>query len=61
MSTADVIAGKPIAVLLQSVLGGDAVNPLIAFYDIHGRNRVVLFFLSRTPHENSCLKTKIAV
>jgi hypothetical protein len=36
--------GKPIAVLLQSISGGSAINPLVAFYDIHGEKRVVLFF-----------------
>jgi hypothetical protein len=35
-NTADVIGGKPIAVLLQSILGVSAINPLVAFYDIHG-------------------------
>jgi hypothetical protein len=57
--TADVTGGKPIAVLLQSISGVSAVNPLVAFYDIHGEKRVVLFFYfvsdatrdSRTPHE----------
>jgi hypothetical protein len=39
-NTADVIGGKPIAVLLQSISGVSAINPLVAFYDIHG----VLFF-----------------
>jgi hypothetical protein len=45
--------GKPIAVLLQSISGVSVINnPLVAFYDIHGRKREVLFFiLSRTPHE----------
>jgi hypothetical protein len=42
--TGDVTGGKAIAVLLQSISSGDAVNPLVAFYDIHGRNREVLFF-----------------
>jgi hypothetical protein len=41
-NTADVTGGKPIAVLLQSILG--AINPLVAFYDIHGGKREVLFF-----------------
>jgi hypothetical protein len=36
--------GKPIAVLLQSISGVSAINPLIAFYDIHGGKREVLFF-----------------
>jgi hypothetical protein len=36
---ADVTGGKSIAVRLQSHLYSDvsAVNPLVAFYDIHGR------------------------
>jgi hypothetical protein len=44
MNTADVIGGKPIAVLLQSISGVNAINPLVAFYDIHGGKREVLFF-----------------
>jgi hypothetical protein len=36
--------GKPIAVLLQSISGVSAINPLVAFYDIHGGKRDVLFF-----------------
>jgi hypothetical protein len=46
-NTADVTGGKPIAVLLQSigaVADVSAVNPLLAFYDIHGGKREVLFF-----------------
>jgi hypothetical protein len=43
-NTADVTGGKPIAVLLQSISGVSAVNPLVAFYDIHGGKREVLFF-----------------
>jgi hypothetical protein len=54
-NTADVTGGKPIAVLLQSISGVSAINPLVAFYDIHGGKREVLFFysfiLSRTPHK----------
>jgi hypothetical protein len=37
--TADVTGGKPIAVLLQSTSGVSAINPLVAFYDIHGGKR----------------------
>jgi hypothetical protein len=33
-NTADVTGGKPIAVLLQSISGVSAINPLIAFYDL---------------------------
>jgi hypothetical protein len=40
--TADVTGGKP--VLLQSISGLSAINPLVAFYDIHGGKREVLFF-----------------
>jgi hypothetical protein len=43
-NTADVTGGKPIAVLLQSISGVSAINPLVAFYDIHRGKREVLFF-----------------
>jgi hypothetical protein len=43
-NTAEVTDGKPIAVLLQSISGVSAKNPLVAFYDIHGGKREVLFF-----------------
>jgi hypothetical protein len=43
-NTADVTGGKPIAVLLKSILGVSAINPLVAFYEIHGGKRQVLFF-----------------
>jgi hypothetical protein len=43
-NTANVTGGKPIAVLLQSISGVSAINPSVAFYDIHGRKRDVLFF-----------------
>jgi hypothetical protein len=39
-----VTGGKPIAILLQSISGVSGINPLVAFYDIHGGKRVVLFF-----------------
>jgi hypothetical protein len=42
--TAHVTGGKPIAVLLQSISGVSAINPLVAFYDIYGGKREVLFF-----------------
>jgi hypothetical protein len=35
--TADVTGGKPIAAYVQSSPGACAVNPLVVFYDIHGR------------------------
>jgi hypothetical protein len=43
-NTADMTDGKPITVLLQSISGVSAINPLVAFYDIHGGKREVLFF-----------------
>jgi hypothetical protein len=43
-NTAEVTGGKPIVVLLQSISGISAINPLIAFGDIHGGKTVVLFF-----------------
>jgi hypothetical protein len=44
VSTVDVTGDKPIAVLLQSISDDGAINPLVAFYDIHGGKRDVLFF-----------------
>jgi hypothetical protein len=42
--TADVTGGKPIAVGSQSISGVNAINPLVAFYDIYGRKREGLIF-----------------
>jgi hypothetical protein len=41
---ANVTGGKPVAVWSQSISGVNAINPLLAFYDSHGRKREVLFF-----------------
>jgi hypothetical protein len=41
---ADVTGDKPIAVLLQYISGVSAINPLVAFYDIHGGKTEALFF-----------------
>jgi hypothetical protein len=38
-NTADVTGSKPIAVLLLHISGVSAINPLVAFYDIHGGKR----------------------
>jgi hypothetical protein len=40
----NVTDGKFIAVCMQSISGVSAINPLVAFYDIHGGKREVLFF-----------------
>jgi hypothetical protein len=40
---------------LQSMSGVSAINPLVAFYDIHGGKREVLFFYCpghHTRHNN---------
>jgi hypothetical protein len=45
-NTADVTGSKPIAVVLQSISGVRAINPLVAFNDIHGekeRGAILLF------------------
>jgi hypothetical protein len=60
-NTADVTGGKPIAVLLQSFSGVSAINPLVAFYDIHGGKREVLFFYfvpDTTRDDNLCISGK---
>jgi hypothetical protein len=56
-NTADVTGGKPIAVLLQSISGVSAINPLVAFYDIHGGMREVLFFYFVPDTTRDMLKT----
>jgi hypothetical protein len=54
-NTADVTGGNSIAVRLQSISGLIAVNPFVAFYDIHGRKREVLFiyFVPDTTRDRS--------
>jgi hypothetical protein len=41
-NTAHVTGGKLIAVRSQSISDMSAVNPLVAFYDIHGRKGYLL-------------------
>jgi hypothetical protein len=38
-NTAKMTGGMPIAILLQSISAVSAINPLVAFYDIHGGKR----------------------
>jgi hypothetical protein len=54
-----VTGGKPIAVLLQSISG--AINLLVAFYDIHGGKREVLFFyfVPDTTRDKYCFAYQI--
>jgi hypothetical protein len=48
--TADVTGGKPIAILLQSISDISAINPLVAFYDIHGTKRGAILLLCPGQH-----------
>jgi hypothetical protein len=57
-NTAFVSGGKPIAVCSQSISGVNAINPLVAFYDIHGRKSEVLFFYF-VPHTTRDLNLNI--
>jgi hypothetical protein len=43
MNTAGVTGGKAIAIWSQSISGVSAIDPLVTFYNIHGRKREVLF------------------
>jgi hypothetical protein len=51
-NTADVTGGKPNAVLLQSMSGESAINPLVVFYDIHlGKRGAILLFCPDTTRD----------
>jgi hypothetical protein len=41
--TVDMTGGKPIAILITVHLRCECHNPLVTFYDIHGRKGEVLF------------------
>jgi hypothetical protein len=59
-NNADGTGGKPITAQPQSISGASALYHLVAFYDIHGKKRVVLFFiLSRTPHKTRDRRKRI--
>jgi hypothetical protein len=45
-NTADATGGKPTVVCSQTIIDVSAVNLLVAFYNIHGKKRKVLFFCS---------------
>jgi hypothetical protein len=59
-NTADVTGGKSIAVFWQSISGVNAINPLVAFYDIHGRKREVLFFYFVPDTTRECVINSVA-
>jgi hypothetical protein len=59
-NTADLTGGKPIAVLLQSIYGVSAINPLVAFtIPVEERERCYSFVLSRTPRETTRIENRI--
>jgi hypothetical protein len=61
-NTADVTGGKPIAVLLQSISGVNAINPLVALTtSMEEKEMCYSFILSWTPHEtqNDYMKYRI--
>jgi hypothetical protein len=59
-NTAYVTGGMPIAVCSQSISGVNAINSLVAFYDIHEKERgAILLFCPghhtrRELHNNIC-------
>jgi hypothetical protein len=52
--TADVTGGN----LLQSISGVSAINPSVAFYDIHGGKKEVLFLYFCPGHHTSNISMK---
>jgi hypothetical protein len=54
-NTADVTGCKPIAVWSQFILGVNAINPLVAFYDIYGRKREVIFVYFVPDTTRACM------
>jgi hypothetical protein len=59
-NTADVTGGKSIAVLLQSISDVSSINTLVAFYDIYGEKREVLFVYFVLDTTRYFATTKIA-
>jgi hypothetical protein len=58
-NTADVKGGKPIAASSQSISGVNAINPLVTFYDTHGRKREVLYFYFVPDTTPDCMQLYI--
>jgi hypothetical protein len=54
-NAADVAGGKPIAVWSQSISAVNAINSLVAFYDIHGRKWEMPFFYPASDNYNLLL------
>jgi hypothetical protein len=54
-NSADVTGGKPVAVL-QSISGVSAINPIVAFYDIHGGKRELFtYFVPDTTRDKKII------
>jgi hypothetical protein len=53
-NAADVKGSNPNAVLLQLITGVSAINPLVAFYDIHGAKseELLFYFVPDTTRES---------
>jgi hypothetical protein len=62
-NTAYVTGSKPIAVWSQSISGSSAIDPSVAFYDIHRRKRKVLFiyFVPDTTRDQTRLTLDLHV
>jgi hypothetical protein len=56
LHTADMTGDKSIAVCSQSISGASAVNPLAAFYDIHGRKRGAILLFCPGHHTVNVVK-----
>jgi hypothetical protein len=57
--TADLTGGKPIVVLLQSISGVSAINPLVAFYLISGGKRGAILLFRPGHHTRLFLYDKL--
>jgi hypothetical protein len=49
----DMAGGKPMAISTQTITGVSAVNPVVAFYDIHWKNRDLMFFFLCPEHNTN--------
>jgi hypothetical protein len=58
-NTADVTGGKPIVVLLQSIVD---INSVVAFYDIHrGKREMLLFYFGPDTTRDQILENDIQI
>jgi hypothetical protein len=57
-NTADV-TGKPIAIWSQSISGLSVMNPLVAFYDMHGRKEKIKIIITTWLKKNNHRRNKL--